>query len=116
MESTTLLDEVIIDFEAIAAKHKKDLGSTRMFVHWNTFSMQLFKLALNFSSGGDNQTLADSLDTIIKGSFAELEDEIPRMVDINEQAAALVLYQRMHDKLEEFKCELVPHSPSPNMM
>ena len=113
MENSTLLDEVMSDLEGIAAKHKTDLGSTEKFVNWNTFSMQLLKLTLNFSSGDDHQTLADNLDAMINGSFAELQHEIPRMVDASEEVAALALYGSMHEKLEEFKRELVSTSPNP---
>jgi hypothetical protein len=103
------LTKVMNDYEEIAKLHKDELTSTQEMVYWNASYTQLLKLERLFTRGSYQASQASKeVQKLLKGTFAEMHTELPKMVSTSDLPAAEQLYAKMKSNLAHLVEELQP--------
>ena len=92
------LEQVVDLYKSIAGMHKPDLISTEDFLNWNALYFQVYKLKNQFSQESDQEKLAKAVSRILAGTFAELKEEIPKMVAEADLDKTMGFYLQMKEE------------------
>jgi hypothetical protein len=110
------ISAIIYDYEMIADLQRADLTSTEQMPNWNASYMQLLKFerlfALDPQLKNNSGEKAEAITHFLEGTFAEMREELPKLVDNSNMGRALQLYAGMVNMLLSLVDDLTSYQQS----
>jgi hypothetical protein len=100
MKDLDKIIDVMADFKKIASLQKVDLESTEDMPNYNSSYTQLLKLKGMFSTQESSQSIAQKIRELLVTTYAEMADELQKMIAPENLKTASVIYDDITKKLE----------------